>query len=101
MCKSTFCNDPAVSAQLKPLKRTPRGGLHAECLVRSAVVVGLDPVADDTHREALDLEAVPVHTLLPQGSNQALEHAVLLRAVRGDEFLLQAVDATGEDQAVV
>ena len=71
-------------------------------------VVELDPVTQHAHRMLLGLEAVPVGALLLQGSDEPLDHAVLLRAVRGDEFLLQAIAAhqtrvmaAGEDQAVV
>ncbi|WP_435166963.1 hypothetical protein [Falsirhodobacter sp. 1013] len=54
------------------------------------------------------LEAVSVNALLLQRPDDALDHAVLLRAVRGDELLAEAVAANqtrvmaaGEDQAVV
>lgn len=54
------------------------------------------------------LEAVPVHALLLQRPDEALDHAVLLRAVRGDELLFQPVASdngreveAGEDQAIV
>ena len=74
--------------------------------MRTPVVVELDPVADHATGVLLVLEAVPVDTRLLQGA--ALDHAVLLRTVRGDERLPQAVAAhqtrvaaTGEDQAVV
>lgn len=53
-------------------------------------------------------EAVSMHALLFQSSNQSLNQTVLLRRVRGDEFLPQAVAAhqrgiaaTGEHQAIV
>ena len=72
------------------------------------MVVELDPVADHSHRVLLGFEAVPVDALLLQGADHALDHAVLLRAVRGDELLAQAVAAdqsgvvpTGKYQAVV
>lgn len=71
--------------------------------MRSAVVVELDAVADHEHGVALGLEAVSMHALLLQRPDQALNHPVLLWAVRGDERLLQAIapyqpraDATGE-----
>ena len=60
------------------------GGLHTERLVRSAVVVELNPVTDQAQGMALALEAVPVRALLLQCSDQALGHPVLLRAVRSD-----------------
>ncbi len=39
------------------------------------------------------LKPMAVHALLFEGSNHALYNAVLLRAVRRDEFLLQTVAA--------
>lgn len=51
------------------------------------MVVELDPVADHSHRVLLGFEAVPVDALLLQGADHALDHAILLRAVRGDELL--------------
>ena len=72
------------------------------------MVVELDPVADHSHRMLLGFEAVAVSALLLQRANDALDHAVLLRAVRCDELLLQAVAANqprvvpaGEHQSVV
>jgi len=53
-------------------------------------------------------KAVPMHTLFLQGADYTLHHAVLLRAVRCDELLLQAiapdqsrVSPAGEHQTVV
>ncbi len=73
----------------------------------SAVVIEADPVSDDP-RSMLDaLEAVAVNALLLERPDDALDHAVLLGAVRRDELLLQAVTsdqrrevAAGEDQIV-
>lgn len=44
------------------------------------------------------VEALSVGTLLPRRPDRALDHAVLLRAMRGDELLLQpiAADQHGE-----
>ena len=68
------------------------------------MVVELDPVADHPYRVLLGFEAVPVDTLLLQGADHTLDHAVLLRAER----LAQAVAAdqsgvvsTGKYKAVV
>lgn len=54
------------------------------------------------------LEAVAMNALPFQRPDHALDHAVLLRAVRGDELLLQPVAfdqcrvaAAGEHQAVI
>ena len=37
------------------------------------------------------LETMPVHALLLQGTNDAFHHAILLRAMRRDELLLEAI----------
>jgi hypothetical protein len=56
----------------------------------------------------LGLEAMTVYALLLQGSDDALEHSVLLRTVRRDELLPEAITAhearigpRGEHQPVV
>lgn len=76
--------------------------------MRAPVVVELDPVGNRPAGMLQAFEAVPVHALLLQGPDHALHHAVLLRAVRGDELLAQALAADQwrvgpayEDQAVV
>lgn len=72
------------------------------------MVVELYPVGDHLHDVLLRLETVTVDALLLQRSDDGLYHPVLLRAVRGDELLLQAIAAyqtvvvvTGEDQAII
>ena len=76
--------------------------------MRAPGVVELDPIGDDSHRMLLGLEAMPMHTLLFQCPDHTFDPAVLLRAVRRDEPLAQAVAvhqrgiiATAEHQAVV
>lgn len=61
-----------------------------------------------SHRMLLAPEAVPRHALLLDRADHALDQAVLLRTVRRDELLVEAVAAhqtrlvaTGEHQAVV
>src|SRR3546814_2153911 len=56
----------------------------------------------------LGFKAVPVRALLFQGPDDPLHHAVLLRTVRRDELLLQAIAAhqtgvvaAGKHQAIV
>ena len=56
-------------------------------MVRLAVVVEADPVADDPTGMLQGLEAVAVDALLFQRADHPLDHSVLLRAVRRDEFL--------------
>ncbi|MPL92846.1 hypothetical protein SDC9_38968 [bioreactor metagenome] len=67
--------------------------------MRAAVVVEGDPVADDAGRVLDALEAVAVDALLLERADQALNHAVLLRAVRRDELLTQAI-ATNQSREV-
>lgn len=76
--------------------------------MRPAGVVECDPVANGAARMGEALEALPMHALLLQRPDKALHHAVLLRTVRGDELLTQAVAAdhlrvipAGEDEPVV
>jgi hypothetical protein len=66
--------------------------------VRAPVVVELDPVAQHASGMLLTFEAVAVDALLLQSTDDAFDHAVLLRAVRGNELLPQALAA---DQAGV
>ena len=76
--------------------------------MRPFVVVEADPISNHA-RSVLDaVEAVTMNALLLQRPDYTLHHAVLLRAVRGDELLLQAIApdqcsevAGGENQAVV
>lgn len=72
------------------------------------MVVEADPVCDHAAGVLEGLEPVAVHALVFERSDHAFDHAVLLRAVRGDEFLLQTialdqrrVAAAGEHQSVV
>lgn len=76
--------------------------------MRPAVVVELYPVSHHASGVLLTLKTVTVDALLFQGTNDPLHHAVLLRAVRRNELLLQAVTAdrrgeptAGEDLTVV
>ena len=51
------------------------------------MIVKLDPIPDRTARVSEAFEAMAMDALLFQGTDQALHHAVLLRAMRGDELL--------------
>ena len=73
----------------------------------SSGVVEADPVADGACRVLDAVEALAMDALLFQRPDHAFDHAVLLRAMRRDELLLQAiasdqrgVAAAGEDEAV-
>ena len=72
------------------------------------LVVEPDPVTQYTAGVLQGFEPVPVGTLLLDRADDPLDHAVLLRAVWGDELLLQSVAsdqagiaAAGENQAIV
>lgn len=97
---------PAVQVGL--LKRKPLWGRDFQRLMRSLVVVKANPVFDHLVGMQQGLESVIVFTLVFEGSDRPLGHAVLLRAVRRDEFLPQAialdqrrVATAGEHQLVV
>lgn len=49
--------------------------------MRMAVVIEADPVANDATGVLQCFEAMPMGTLLPQGSDDAFNHAILLRAM--------------------
>ena len=72
------------------------------------MVIETDPIANDTVGVLQALEPMTVYTLVFEGADDPLDHAILLRAVRRDELLLQPialdqarVTAAGEDQAIV
>ena len=72
------------------------------------LVVEPYPVPQHTTGVLQGFEPVPVGTLLLDRADDPLDHAVLLRAVWGDELLLQSVAsdqagiaAAGEHQAIV
>ena len=76
--------------------------------MRAPVVVEADPVADGPRRVLDAVESLAVNALFLQRPDHTLNHTVLLRAVRCDELLLQAVAfhkrgviPAGEDQAIV
>lgn len=76
--------------------------------MRAAVVVEADPVADDAGCVLDAVEAMSMNALLLERPDHPLDHPVLLRAMRRDELLLQAIAvddgrevATGEDQPIV
>lgn len=72
------------------------------------MVIKADPVSDDTTSVLQGFEPVAVNALILEGSDHPLDHAVLLRGVRGDELLLQPVAldqarvaSTGKNQPIV
>ena len=71
-------------------------------------VVEADPLSDDARGVLLGLEAMTVYALLLQGPGDALDHAVLLWAMRRDELLPETITAhearigpRGEHQPVI
>ena len=76
--------------------------------MRSLGVVPGYPLADGGLSLLEIIEVMEPNTLLLHGSEQSLDHAVLLRRMRRDELLLYAVaadryceTARGENQSVV
>ena len=65
-----MCNDPRLSAQVRPLKYRPKRGYHAESLVGAPVVLRPDPVTDDPGGMLLGFEAMSKHALLLQDTDQ-------------------------------
>jgi len=61
--------------------------------MRASVIVKADPVADDTSGMLDAFETVTVGALFFERANDPLDHAVLLRTMRGDEFLFQTIAA--------
>ena len=57
------------------------------------VVVEADPLSDDARGVLLGFEAVTLYALLCQRPDDPFDHAVLLRAVRRDELLPEAITA--------
>ena len=74
----------------------------------AAVVVEADPVTDGACRVLDAVEALAMDALFFQCPDHTLDHAILLRAMRRDELLFEAiasdqrgVAAAGDDEAVV
>lgn len=61
--------------------------------MRASAVVKAYPVADLAAGVLDRLEAVPMHALFLERVDHPFDHAVLLRAVRRDDLLAQAVAA--------
>jgi len=59
--------------------------------MRPAVVIEANPVTNDATGVLQCFEAMSMSALLLQGSDDAFDHAVLLRAMRCDELVLQPV----------
>ena len=72
------------------------------------MVIEADPIPNDTAGVLQGFESVAMNALILEGSDDPLDHTVLLGAVRRDELLAQAVAfdqgrvaSAGEDQSVV
>ena len=59
--------------------------------MRASGVVEADPVGDSADRVLDAVEALAMDALLLKRPDYTLDHAILLRAMRRDELLLQAV----------
>ncbi len=76
--------------------------------MRPPGVVKADPFSDDTRGVLLGFKAMTMYALLFQRSDHALDHAVLLGAVRRNELLPETITAhearvgpRGEHQPVI
>ena len=56
--------------------------------MRRLVAARLNRVGNELHQVLLRFEAMTMNAWLPHSQYQALRHAVLLRRMRRDEFLL-------------
>ena len=61
--------------------------------MRPSGVVEADPFSDDTGSVLLGYEAMTMYALLPQRSDHAFDHPVLLRAVRCDQLVSKLITA--------
>ena len=71
------------------------------------MVVEVDPISNQPAGMLQRFEPVPMHALLLERTNHPLDQAILLEAVRRDEFLTQAIAsdqgreaAAGADQPI-
>lgn len=76
--------------------------------MRPQIIVEGNPVTQYTAGMLDGFKAVTMNALLFNGSDQSFDHPVLLRAMRGNEFLLQPVAlhqsgiaARSEDQPII
>jgi len=58
-----------------------------------SMVVELNPISDRAAGMLQRFEAMTMHALLLERADHALDHPVLLRAVRRDELLTQVIAA--------
>ena len=66
----------------------------------SAIIVEVDPVSDCSCGVLNALEAMPMYALLFECPDHTFVHSVLLRAMRRDELLFEAI-ASDETRVVV
>ena len=72
------------------------------------MIVEVDPISNGSGCVLKAFEAMPMDALLFQRTNDAFDHAVLLRTVRRNKLLLQAVTSdelsecqTGKNKAII
>jgi hypothetical protein len=63
--------------------------------MRAPVVIEADPVTDDTTGVLKALESMAVNALVLEGSDDPLDHAVLLRGIRGDSEICGSIHSEG------
>ena len=76
--------------------------------MRPQIIVEGNPVTQNSAGMLDRFKAVTMHALFLDGADQSFDHAVLLRAMRGNELLLQSValhecsvTAGCEDQSII
>ena len=57
----------------------------------SAIIVEVDPISDCSCCMLKAFEAMPMNALLLEASDDAFNHSILLRTVRGYEHLFEAI----------
>lgn len=85
------CNDPAISAQFRPLIGIAQ---RVFSFPKPGEVFGCYKTESSQQSSACmlnGLKSMAMHTLLFEGSNHTFNNSVLFRAVWRDEFLLQAI----------
>jgi len=85
------CIDPAAPAQVRPLTHVPKRESSPSTPCADAGGCKSNQVTNDPAGVVQALEPVSMHALLLERSNHAFEHAILLRAMRGNELLTQPV----------
>ena len=85
------CFDPVDSALVRQLTHQPQRGPHGQRMAKALVVVRADRVWDRAVGVVQVFQPLAEQALVFERSDHAFDHAILLRAVGGDDLLLQAI----------